>query len=75
MEKFPVLKYPNCRKMRQQDLNLFKILYLQILLKQMIFGVFGLYFSTPELPKTDLRKIAFQNSIKDLVGFMAVYRT
>ena len=41
----------------------------------MIFGVFGLYFSTPELPKTDLGKIAFQNSIKDLVSFMAVYRT
>ena len=40
---------------------------LNIKTKQMIFDVLSLYFSTQELPKTNLRKTEFQHSIKDWV--------
>ena len=46
------------KQIRVKKLNIIKT-------KQMIFDVLSLYFSTQELPKTNLRKTEFQHSIKD----------
>ena len=46
------------KQIRVKKLNIIKT-------KQMIFDVLSLYFSTHELPKTNLRKTEFQHSIKD----------
>ena len=56
--------------MYQQDLNLFmqnmqnrEHTKCHYTLKQMIFGVFSLSFSTLRVQKTNLQKIEFENSI------------
>ena len=47
-------------QIRVKKLNIIKT-------KQIIFDVLSLYFSTQDLPKTNLRKTKFQHSIKDWV--------